>query len=163
MNWINFYSSIHKSINNVTPLYFDCGELCNKACCSSINNNGMMLFPNEDLYINSIENDFIINNGDNFKLLICKGTCNRAIRPLSCIIYPLFPYLYNDERLDLKLDPRAYNKCPLFYSDIEQLKLQPLFRLKLFKIFENIKQNKEINIFLKRITIELLEIEKFIK
>jgi len=163
MDWIELYNDIHNKLNNITPLYFDCGQLCNNACCSSSNNSGMVLFPYEDEYYKSISHTFSITDGNFYKLLVCDGTCDRDIRPLSCIIYPLFPYLYEDDRLDLKLDTRAYNKCPLYFTDIEQLKLQPLFRLKLFKIFEQLIKNDEINLFLKKLTKELVSIENLIK
>lgn len=162
MNWINYYKQIYKKISPLTPLYFDCGELCNEKCCQD-NGKGMILFPNEDEYINSLTTDFNIIKTEKINTLFCTGTCKRNTRPIACVIYPLFPYLYEDGRLDLRKDIRGKNNCPLYYDDFDELSLQPLFRLKLFNLFNEMIKNKEVYQFLRMMTDELLTIEKLTK
>lgn len=42
-------------LNDITPLKFDCGVLCNKACCKGDKNTGMYLYPGEELmYMSSL-------------------------------------------------------------------------------------------------------------
>ncbi|MCK5812389.1 MAG: hypothetical protein KAG94_05785 [Clostridiales bacterium] len=162
MNWINYYKRINNKISTLTPLYFDCGELCNKLCCQD-NGKGMILFPHEKEYIDTLSTDFTIIDKNNVNTLFCTGICKRETRPIACVIYPLFPYLYEDGRLDLKKDIRGKNSCPLYYDDIKELSLQPLFRLKLFALLEEMIKEEEIHQFLRMMTDELLTIEKFTK
>ncbi len=162
MDWINYYKHIYNKISPLTPLYFDCGELCNQKCCQD-NGKGMILFPHEKEYLNTLSTDFTIVENNDFDTLFCTGVCQRETRPIACVIYPLFPYLYEDGRLDIRIDIRGKNSCPLYYDDFEELSLQPLFRLKLFVLFEEMIKDKEIFKFLRMMTDELLTIEKLTK
>jgi len=162
MDYIKFYKHIYEKFSIITPLYFDCGQLCNNKCCQN-NNKGMILFPFEEEFLNSFENDYNIVKSNSYNILYCDGTCNRNFRPLSCIIFPLFPFLFEDGRLDIRLDPRSKNFCPLYYQDIPELEFQPLFRIKLFILFNELIKDDNIKEFLKKLTLELIEIEKFTK
>lgn len=161
MNWINVYKDIYKKYSKITPLYFDCGELCNRKCCDTSKESYMMLFPHEDEYIKSIETDYKIIESNGYKYINCGGVCNREYRPLSCVIFPLFPYLDDDGRLNLDIDLRSKNYCPLALDNMEELKLQPLFRLKLFKLFYELIKYEEFNEFIKKISKDITELEKF--
>lgn len=162
MNWTEYYKNLYKKFSRLTPLYFDCGELCNKVCCKN-EGKGMILFPHEEMYLKSLPLDFKIIENEGYHFLFCNGSCVRDCRPLACIMFPLFPFLSEDGRLDLKADPRGRNICPLCSVDLDELKLQPLFRLKLFRLFTDMIENREINDFLKKLTLELLEIDRFTK
>jgi len=162
MNWIEYYHNLYKKCTLLTPLYFDCGQLCHNKCCED-NGKGMILFPHEELYLQSITTDYRITENDGYHILYCQGICDRSIRPLSCLIFPLFPFLYEDGRLDLKWDPRGKNLCPLCSLGMDELRLQPLFRLRLFKLFNDMLEMEDIRNFLKKMTAELLEIERFTK
>ncbi len=94
-----------------TPLRFDCGKLCGGFCCKGDENTGMILFAGEEKFLDpSIK----IKENDGVKYAVCNGSCNRNKRPLSCRIYPLFPYIKekNEKKyIEVGLDFRA--KCPL--------------------------------------------------
>ncbi len=104
--------SCYTLLDSVTPLYFDCGKLCNGKCCKGDEKTGMLLFPGEEAFLD--ENINIVKNDDGSLVAVCNGTCNRAMRPLSCRIYPLFPIIKNEngvEYIEVIFDPRA--DCPL--------------------------------------------------
>jgi len=104
--------SCYTALKNVTPLYFDCGELCNGKCCKGDESLGMLLFPGEEGFIDESIN--VTVNKDGTSVAVCNGSCNRQKRPLSCRIYPLFPLIKNEngkEYIEVIYDPRA--KCPL--------------------------------------------------
>ncbi len=99
-------------LRKVTPLQFDCGELCNGKCCKGDENTGMLIFPGEENLIHEKMKITLNEFGD--KVAVCDGTCNRNKRPLACRIYPLFPLIYNEngkEQIKVVLDYRA--DCPL--------------------------------------------------
>lgn len=101
---------------SVTPLAGDCGQVCGGRCCAAPEDGtpcGMRLFPGEypeeERKAAALEG-FAFYPGD---LLVCSGRCRRDIRPLSCRIFPLFPYYGTDGRVRAVYDPRAYRICPL--------------------------------------------------
>ena len=103
---------------NKTPLKYDCGKLCGGACCKGDENTGMVLFPGEEKFIDP---NTRIAETDGVKYAVCGGTCDRSRRPLSCRIFPLFPYMYRDgERVRVKAvrDIRAA-VCPLCEDAID--------------------------------------------
>ena len=119
MHISDIYKSIYKFYGDTTPLLVDCGKLCGCACCESTDEEetGMYLFPGEEkLFENNPDFKIIPSEfqyGDVFaNILICKGFCDRNIRPLSCRIFPLVPYI-KDGKSKLIFDPRAKSVCPL--------------------------------------------------
>ncbi len=118
-------------LNKVTPLRRDCGTLCNKACCDGgIEDCGMYLFPGEEdllkdqgSWLSIVPVDKVMPG---LNLARCSGTCIRHMRPLSCRIFPLIPYLSQDDILLIKMDIRAKGICPLA-SEAEKKDLQPDF------------------------------------
>ncbi len=99
-----------------TPLQLDCGKLCGGKCCKGDDKTGMLLFPGEE---NLIDSEINIIENEGVKLAVCKGTCDRNKRPLSCRIYPLFPLIYvnekGEEAVKVVFDCRA--DCPLSGSE----------------------------------------------
>jgi hypothetical protein len=47
--WSKVYKKVYKIIGKKTPLYGDCGLLCQKACCQGDSKDGMLLFPGEEV------------------------------------------------------------------------------------------------------------------
>lgn len=112
-------------LESVTPLKIDCGRACGAACCQSDEDGqgGMLLFPGEEaLYTDlpagwRIETDDAVIPGG--RLLVCDGTCEREMRPLSCRLFPLLP-----TRTGAKMDRRAWAVCPLMESGKRGLNLR---------------------------------------
>ena len=131
--YIDLYQNIYKLLENRTPLMFDCGSLCNAACCQN-NGKGMLLFPYEEQYISSFNTDFRIEDsyieidGYTVKILFCNGICDRSTRPIACRIFPLFPFTY-ENRIIVDYDPRAKGTCPLLMTDLDGIYMGAVFRL----------------------------------
>lgn len=168
MHISEIYKSIYKYFGDATPLPVDCGALCGKACCESDDDEtGMYLFPGEEkLFINNpdfkvIKSDFTYGN-KSADIVICKGVCNRDLRPLSCRIFPLIPYYNKSSGLKIISDPRAYTVCPL-----SQRKATPYldnnFKHKTEKVFKLLINFSEVRIFLEGLSDILDDYLKFQK
>jgi hypothetical protein len=110
------YTWAYQQLNRCTPLRYDCGRLCDRICCRG--EDGMWLFPGEEELLRA-EPSFTIeplkwglSNGRQLYWLTCTGQCHRELRPLSCRIFPLGPYLKRD-LVTVAIDPRAKGLCPL--------------------------------------------------
>ncbi len=111
----SLYSRAYAILGNITPISADCGELCGAKCCAGDENSGMILFPGEKDFLSRA--DFLEvkerdMNGFPVDFAICKGSCSRRFRPLSCRIFPLAPFC-DGETLEILPDPRAKYICPL--------------------------------------------------
>ncbi|MBP3720803.1 MAG: hypothetical protein J6J41_05685 [Clostridia bacterium] len=97
----------------VTPLKRDCGRICGKRCCSSLEGEetGMLLFPEEEDYYGELEGWRMLPAGREL-LLICPGSCRREERPLACRMFPLLP-IPTAEGIAVRTDERARAVCPL--------------------------------------------------
>ncbi len=103
-------------LDEVTPLKFDCGSLCGGKCCDcssveSTDNPGMLLLPYEDKL--TVSDGFRIEQGEDGKVLICGGRCDRDLRPFSCRIFPFYARITDDNKISLRIDPRAFLTCPI--------------------------------------------------
>ena len=99
-------------LEDLTPLSIDCGGVCDGRCCQeSADSEGMLLFPGEETLL--AEDGYTIRPADGGYLLTCGGRCDRTRRPLACRIFPLFPYLTEEGRIQAVYDPRGYRMCPL--------------------------------------------------
>lgn len=166
MHISKIYQSIYKFFDDTTPLAVDCGKLCNGACCESDDNDetGMYLFPGEEVLFENnpdfkiVDSEFVYN-GRCAKIVICKGTCERQLRPLSCRIFPLIPYIKNNS-FDIIFDPRAKSLCPLCelpdFSHLDQN-----FIRKVRKITKLLLKFKETRLFLEALTDILDDFLKF--
>lgn len=109
-------------LNDLTPLKSDCGRVCGAACCAPDEDGqgGMLLFPGEEALYETLPEGYEISDDDSIlpgmKLLTCNGRCDRDDRPLSCRIFPLTPVITlrdGQEKLSVRMDPRAFSVCPL--------------------------------------------------
>ena len=148
MNVYDFYIPIYESLENVTPLKKDCGMLCDAACCKDgEEKTGMLLFPFEEKLLSGADfatiEDSNCEYGDTevAKLFFCEGTCNRALRPLACRIFPLMPYLKNG-KMTLVMNPMAKGICPLARS-LEISDLEPKFVKAVKKAMNRIMKLKD--------------------
>lgn len=144
------YNMAYRMLNNSTPLKADCGLICNSKCCNGDEGYGMLLFPGEKEYLTYKRSELIIKDkslyGMNVPFAVCKGLCNRNLRPLSCRIYPLAPYI-NSGKLTIIEDPRAKYICPLLFEK-EILKIDVFFKRNVYDTFYLMSQDAEIKHFL---------------
>lgn len=108
------YKKAKRIIGDKTPLKKDCGLICGGACCKGDSKTGMLLFPGEETALDITEKDGV-------RLAVCEGKCERYERPLSCMIFPFFPYVTDEGRIKVIPDIRGYNVCPLVrnFSDVK--------------------------------------------
>lgn len=170
MNSAYIYLQIYRLFDNTTPLKFDCGKLCNSACCQG-DESGMYLFPGEDSVYRLLncswakieKSDFTYSyNGKtkNVPLLVCKGSCDRYERPLACRIFPLTPYLDKDGKLQVIMDPRAKSVCPIA-KELDMEALPEAFSNRVKKAFLPLMKNGEFREFMKTYSEYLDEFRKF--
>ncbi|HZJ78784.1 MAG TPA: hypothetical protein VFD52_08310 [Clostridia bacterium] len=113
---------VYKILERVTPIKGDCGNLCDGLCCKGGNENGMLLFPDEEKLFEGREGFKVIKTEGGECFLTCNGNCQREFRPLACRMYPLFPvfdYNKGDSRVNIIKDPRGAKTCPLIYENIK--------------------------------------------
>ena len=104
-------------LSGLTPLKGDCGRVCGAACCRADEDGqgGMLLFPGEERLFSPLPAAFRIEENSQViphaRLLLCDGACDRALRPLSCRLFPLLP-----TRNGVIMDRRGWAMCPLMAS-----------------------------------------------
>ena len=139
-----------KIIGDATPLNYNCGSLCNRACCDT--EGYMMVFPGEKNLIKNQGYSFgeidLISYGK-IEIVTCDGTCNRAYRPFSCRIYPLAPKFVNNE-LFVRLDVRGRPVCPLCHKSISSLSKDFIDNVK--KALNHLTSDEELHRFLKAVS-----------
>ncbi len=102
-----------RELETVVPLTTDCGAVCDGRCCRpSEQSGGMLLFPGEELLLQG-QTGFTVQKTPAGTLLTCAGRCDRAMRPLACRMFPLFPLVEKDGRIRAVYDPRGWRECPL--------------------------------------------------
>lgn len=149
------YEKIFKTMDKLTPLKVDCGQLCSGACCKGDSCTGMLLFPGEDSPLT------IINGEHGERLAVCNGTCDRQSRPLSCRIFPFFPTISENGKIFVEPDLRAARLCPLIeHSD--EIEFDPKFFKAVKKIGKILAKDDACRSFLKDVTTEIDEIGTFI-
>lgn len=127
----DFYQYLYRKLNKRTPLKNDCGDLCGNACCVDSGEEplGMYLFPFEEDALQGTKNltiedsDFLINEKP-VKIAFCSPYCDRRERPLSCRIFPLFPYVDRLGKMQVIIDPRSRDCCPLHRLERNELSSQ---------------------------------------
>ncbi|MBQ3053837.1 MAG: hypothetical protein IJC89_02905 [Clostridia bacterium] len=158
-----YYEKIYKILGAYTPIMEDCGKLCGSACCEGEEDTGMYLFPGEKHLYNKekgwlkiIKSDFEYSDGKFADILVCKSSCPRDKRPLSCRIFPLLPYVNEYGEVSVKLDPRGKSVCPIVKADLmEELNSEFVKRvLKIGKIMMHSCANAEFLFNLSRLTDE---------
>jgi hypothetical protein len=112
---------------DMTPLAFDCGKRCTAACCQGGEEDGMLLFPDEERYYKDCSWAGITQDRLG-KRLICCGKCPRENRPLACRIFPLVIKVSGQEdgisKANIIMDVRAWPVCPLMESGRKGLKTE---------------------------------------
>lgn len=137
-------------IGELTPMAFDCGSVCEKACClpDEDGQGGVHLFPGEDALISSCawcHVDF--PDGSIAPIAVCDKPCLREERPLACRIFPLTP-VKNGGKWALRMDARARAMCPLTVSGVKAV--DPAFARAVLKAVRLIASDPEGEAFLEK-------------
>ncbi|MBQ7117078.1 MAG: hypothetical protein IJN88_02595 [Clostridia bacterium] len=138
-----------------TPLNADCGTVCGKACCKGDKETGMLLFPGEDTA-------FPVKEKNGSCLCVCDGKCNRSERPLSCIIFPFFPYMSEDGKIRARADIRGINICPLIAHKDEVI-FSKIFLRRVARAGRILAKDEECRRFLWETSREIDALERFYK
>lgn len=110
-----------KILEEITPLWEDCGALCQAACCraDADGQGGVYLFPGEEALLKDCSWGRI--ERDTFgPMLICLQPCDRAKRPLACRLFPLTP-CPGSKGWTVRMDARARAMCPLSRAGLRGL------------------------------------------
>ena len=128
------YKAIYRLLDRVSPVPFDCGELCGCACCLPEGDDlGIYLLPGEEKIFTGCEKWLTWNYDDaeDYEFpdswhgkvpFICCNTppvCDRSMRPIQCRTYPVAPHL-------LSGDDVSEEKLILILSDIDAPYICPL-------------------------------------
>ena len=140
MNYDRLYKRAKNIIGDKTPLYKDCGLICKNACCKGDESTGMLLFPHEKTSLSVTEKDGV-------RLAVCDGKCDRNERPLSCMIFPFFPYVTEEGRVRVIPDIRGYNVCPLV-GNTDMVRLDRGFLMRVKKVGRLLSEDEECYRFL---------------
>ncbi|MBR2724566.1 MAG: hypothetical protein IKB72_03935 [Ruminococcus sp.] len=151
------YSKIFDILGDLTPLKVDCGKLCGGACCKGDASIGMHLFPFEESTLKVTENE---ENG--VRLAVCRGTCDRNNRPLSCRIFPFFPTVDERGKVYVEADMRAYRLCPLV-SHIDEIEFDKRFFKALLKVGKMLAKDDDCFKFMQDVTAEIDTYKAFYK
>ena len=123
------YEEIYRWFDMATPLVSDCGELCQKKCCSEWEKGvGMYLYPGEEVMFDGEEDwltysrhstedyEFCPEWQGELTFIMCTRPCPRERRPVECRSFPLAPHLNDEGELELRLDDDGLHLCPLVQS-----------------------------------------------
>jgi len=113
-------------LSDVTPMNRDCGRICGAACCrpDEEGKGGVFLFPGEEALVGggwaSVEP--APDGPGEGRMLVCDGSCERARRPLGCMIFPLTPEVNAEGVVSMRFDVRARPLCPLMRNGLMGLR-----------------------------------------
>lgn len=163
------FEKAYRLLDKITPIKTDCGELCDKACCDSADEEaGMYLFPGEEVMYRKLpswlkieKSDFIYRNKA-VSIAICMEQCERNLRPLACRIFPLTPYYEKNGAMVIRIDPRAVGICPLARKQAIQ-KLDEDFIEAVINVFKFLARDKDIRAYIRSLSRLIDEDEKYFK
>lgn len=130
---------IYDRLDEVSPVDFDCGKLCDEVCCVYDSKDcpndelALYLLPGEELmYEDSDEFDLYYMDPNEIKyhhswkdqiyLVKCRNPpeCDRSIRPIQCRTFPLIPHISKDGEFHLIFDETEFPyKCPIVQNHIK--------------------------------------------
>ena len=151
-------SLAREKVNHVTPLKRDCGRVCGKRCCRSLEGEetGMLLFPGEEALVPKREGWHIQETASG-PMVICPERCDREERPLACRLFPLIPVI-REGRIRAAVDRRAAAVCPLARQGIRAM--DPAFAAAVREVGEILAAEDEQRRFLERMTAEQDELKQ---
>lgn len=156
-------AAARERLNDLTPLVGDCGRRCQGACCHADEDGkgGMLLFPGEEAFYDPCPAWARLTPSEEFEgqfLFTCQGRCERALRPLSCRIFPLTPRVRKGEPR-VELDVRAWPVCPLMEYGMEGLSAE--FTRAVQEIARDLWEDARCRAYLEALSERLAEYERF--
>ncbi len=142
-------------IEDYTPLSADCGLLCDKSCCKGDNTTGMLLFPGEETSLEVTEKGGV-------RLSVCNGSCSRNERPLSCMIFPFFPYINEDGKIEAVTDTRGINICPMIANE-DKIRFSRIFLRRVRRVGRLLARDEKCREFLWDTSREIDKLNLFVK
>lgn len=151
------YRAIYRLLDRVSPIPYDCGTLCNAACCTCAGDEppdepqlGIYLLPGEDKLFTKKE-DWLHWTAEDasdydfpdswfgtvyFVTCLCAPHCPRNMRPLQCRFFPLTPHLDDAGRLRLIYsDLDLPYRCPLID---DSMTLTPSFIQAVYTVWKHL-------------------------
>lgn len=131
------YKAIYRLLDKVSPVNYDCGTLCDAACCNCGKDDedlGIYLLPGEDkvhernsdwlTWSSELAEDYDFPESWTGKVYFVRCNtpphCPREKRPIQCRTFPLVPHLDEDDVLSLILnDSELPYTCPLIEKQME--------------------------------------------
>lgn len=170
------FGLLYALFEDITPLAMDCGELCGHGCCHQLDMgeeqkgqdflpSGMRLFPGEEAFLKELplpDGYSFVPCRDGGTLLVCGGNCRRTCRPLSCRLFPLFPYVDDAGRVKAVYDPRAWRICPLVQENIH-IPLRREFVRSVRRVGRLLMEDTACRDFLKEQSREIDEVNRFLR
>lgn len=142
---------VYEAFGDKTPQTYDCGSLCNAACCHCETDvqGGVDLLPGEEEIVKGVDWAEIIHDDMmDAPMIMCKAFCDREKRPFLCRIFPLCPVMGKSGKWSVKMDARARALCPLSGSGLNGL--DPDFVKAAVKAVRIIAEDKEGEAFLQK-------------
>ena len=133
------YKRIYDLLNSCELLDYDCGKLCNAACCTvsreySEDDMGIYLLPGEEQLLEEEDKEWLdirVSQAEDHDLpeswkgdvyfIRCKTPpiCPREKRPIQCRTFPLAPHIDSEGELTLIYnDLELPYECPLIEEEI---------------------------------------------
>ena len=153
----------YEIIGDLTPVKnADCGNLCDKICCSG-DEAGMLLFPGEEYIFDGISGfrieEIEYMDVPNIKLLLCDGECERGLRPFACRMFPVAPNVDKNGNVTPIPDIRGRRMCPIW--DLEYVDKK--FIKAVQKAYDLLSQNEKMLSLMRLISSEIEELNRFYK
>lgn len=157
-------------LQDITPLKYNCGTLCDSLCCKNNGENGetlgMWLLPYEREVLSRCEDYTFAKAEDGTETVFCTGKCDRSKRPFACRIYPYYAHLCKmaDGRIKItiKIDPRARLSCPIANRN-SYLRASVYFKARVKMAIRSLMKDEKISKELFEISDFLYEIEEMQK
>jgi len=131
---------IYSLTNDINPVSFDCGDMCNQACCRTTEDDlGVYLLPGEGELLKSVPwLNYSIQNAEDYDFppswtgtvvfAKCCGRCHRNLRPIQCRTFPAAPHIEQDKLVLIKETLDLPYSCPLMNHKIEKTYLDNLLK-----------------------------------
>ncbi len=132
--------AVYSLTNKTNFTDFDCGFLCNRACCRETEPGlGIYLLPGEEAVLKNVpwlqfeyqaveDYDFPPSWTGTAVFARCSGNCQRDLRPIQCRTFPASPHITGNKLWLIKEPSNLPYRCPLPDQSLNKVYLQQLHR-----------------------------------